>query len=355
MSSTLKFQFVVIVVTSVFAYSVVFLLEWSSNSSNNLHQDPMFASSGQPQLSEQAYGHSTSSDDEDITICFLVSVYGKWAAHVDRLQNVEKLIHNSSFFGSTSMNVTTNGSTLNRSNMDSATVNNYLKNVHFLAFTNLPRLKAVGWTRIVRPYPQYHRYVTQSRHPKFLGWNDTAVTSRNCKVIFYQDAIGHIVGTYQDFLQMAHQILKSPQGHAQYLHRGGNGAYGEFRRIEVFQKDTLEHIAKSKAWLEAQPDFRPYDCPLYENRYIGYAVNSSSFQKASLFFWKRYSLELDSFRDQPLWCYTLDHFNITPIPLQHKILWTLRPNRMGKSGHKYHQDDVMATNTVTSTSNTTSV
>jgi hypothetical protein len=46
-------------------------------------------------------------------------------------------------------------------------------------------------------------------------------------------------------------------------------------------------------------------------------------------------LEQDSWRDQPLWCYVLDHFNITPIPLDHKRLFKLSVSRMGKKKHRY--------------------
>jgi hypothetical protein len=118
------------------------------------------------------------------------------------------------------------------------------------------------------------------------------------------------------------------------LHRGGGGAFGEFRRVQVFEKDSLSNIQASKDWLSAQPDFDP-NCTLYENRYIGYSINSSAFQRASQFLWDHYSLEQDSWRDQPLWCYVLDHFNITPIPLDHKRLFKLSVNRMGKKKHRY--------------------
>lgn len=33
------------------------------------------------------------------------------------------------------------------------------------------------------------------------------------------------------------------------------------------------------------------------------------------YFWERYSKELDSWRDQPLWAYTLCHLNIQPTQL----------------------------------------
>lgn len=207
--------------------------------------------------------------NSNTSLCFLASVYGQWATHADKLQNVERL----PFYNSTL--------------------------VHFLAFTNMPNVKAPGWQKIVRRYPQYTRYITQSRVPKFLGWQDPVV-KENCEVVFYMDSIGHIIGNLTDFQRAADEILASRQGHSQYLHRGGGGAFGEFRRIEVFEKDSLDNIRASKKWLSAQPDFDP-NCTLYENRYIGYAINSTSFHEAAEFLWARYSQELDSWRDQPLW------------------------------------------------------
>ncbi len=157
------------------------------------------------------------------------------------------------------------------------------------------------------------------------------------------DSIGHIVGNYEDFEATAKTIWQSPQGHAQYPHKGGGGAFGEFRRIEVFHKDIDENIRASKQWFLEQSDFLPpaiHNCTLYENRYIGYAVRpNTTFAKAvSECFWKRYSLEEDSWRDQPLWCYCLDRFNVTPISLD-PSLWQLRPHRMGKLGHQYKSEN----------------
>jgi hypothetical protein len=242
--------------------------------------------------------------EKNTSICFLTSVFGKWASQADRLQNVTKLSFDERLF-------------------------------RFYVFTNLPRLPAPGWTKIVKHYPEYRRFITQSRRPKFLGWQEPRI-QQNCQVVFYMDSIGHVIGSSEDFQQAAHSILKSPIGHAQYLHRGGGGAFGEFRRVEVFGKDLDANIAASKQWLLAQSDFdRNRNCTLYENRYIGYSVNSTSFRRAAQFLWDHYSLEQDSWRDQPLWCYVLDHFNVTPIPLDHEHLFKLKTRRMGKHKHKY--------------------
>jgi hypothetical protein len=247
----------------------------------------------------------------------VASTYGQWAVHADRLQNVRIL----DFYNRNS--------------------------IHFVVFTNLPHLVAPGWHKLIRRFDNdndtytYRRYITQSRHAKFWAWNDTYIQD-HCQVVLYMDSIGHVLNgndTLAHIQETARAIYQSPQGHAQYLHKGGGGAFGEFRRIEVFHKDVMENIQASKEWLIAQgvDRHRQHNCTLYENRYIGYAVGRpTTFSHAAAdCLWPRYSLELDSWRDQPLWCYCLDHFNITPIPLPHTQIWKLQPKRMGKHGHKY--------------------
>jgi hypothetical protein len=266
---------------------------------------------------------TTTTTTTNLSICFLTSVYAKWAAHADKLQNVTHFAAEGDFY--------------------------------FFVYTNLPRLKAKGWTRIVKTHTQYNRFITQSRWPKFLAWQDPNIAllggsskggggddddngagaAGGCQVVFYLDSIGHLIGTPNEFRKMAQEIFDSPVGLAQYEHRGGGGAFGEFRRIEVFKKDLDSNIRASKRWLSEQPDFRPTNCTLYENRYFGYRIDSVAFRRAATFLWDHYSLEQDSWRDQPLWCYVLDHFNITPIPLRHKELFKLSTGRMGKAKHRY--------------------
>lgn len=286
-------QFLFVVVVAILAYARFLQVQLLPR--NDMKESP---------IANSELVNSTGS----ISFCFIVSVYAPWAAHADQLQRVDKLP--------------------------------WYNQSHFFAFTNLPKLRCKGWTQVV-DRPPYRRLVTQSRYSKFWAWNLTRIQS-HCQVVFYMDSIGHIVGSYENFVALAEAIWQSPEGHAQYLHKGGGGAFGEFRRIEVFHKDIDENIQASKKWLLEQPDFLPpakHNCTLYENRYIGYAVrpNTTFAKTVSECFWKRYSLELDSWRDQPLWCYCLDRFNVTPIPLD-TSLWQLRPHRMGKLGHQYKSE-----------------
>jgi hypothetical protein len=243
---------------------------------------------------------------EDIDICFVTSVFSQWAAHADELQNV------SSYFSP-------------------ATTSSF----RFFAFTNLPRLNAPGWKKVIKRFA-YRRFVTHSRWPKFLAWTEEII-QQSCQVVFYLDAIGFLIASPQDYQQAAQAILNSSVGLAQYLHRGGGGPEKEFRRILYAKKDIPANVEKSKAWLQKQDDYSG-NCTLYENRYIGYNVKSQSFQKASRFLWDHFSLEQDSWRDQPLWCYVLEHFRITPITLNHEKLFQLDRKHMGRQKHKYNSN-----------------
>lgn len=252
------------------------------------------------------FGKSEEEDVEPIPICFLVSIYGKWASTVDKVFPVRKL----PFYE--------------------------LPYYNFFGFTNLPRWDRPGWTRVVRNFPEYRRFITQSRWPKFQAWKDEQIQA-NCSVVFYMDSITEPIGSSKQFQKLARQVLDSDVGFAQYRHPGGGGAFTEFKRIAKVGKDQMSNIQRSKEWLSNQSDFSN-NCTLYENRYIAYAVNSTSFQKATDFFWDRYSKEVDSWRDQPLWCYVLQHFNLTPLTLEHTKLFRMTHRRMGKNKHKYGAD-----------------
>jgi hypothetical protein len=46
-----------------------------------------------------------------------------------------------------------------------------------------------------------------------------------------------------------------------------------------------------------------------------YDPSNPHYQQLSRFFWKHYANETGSWRDQPMWAYSLYHFNITPMIL----------------------------------------
>ena len=208
----------------------------------------------------------------------------------------------------------------------------------FFAYTNLPDLEAPGWTIVVRNFThQYRRFITQSRWPKFMAWTD--VTVQRCQAVFYMDGFcapkeKHIVR----YRKLARLIHDSKFGLAQNKHEYVIGPMKELRRIVEKKKDIASNVNASIQWLTSQPDFNP-NCTLYSNHYIAYDPRNLQFQKASQFFWDHYSLEQDSCRDQPLWCYVLDRFGINPIRLgTPSLLFREYFKNMGHAGHRYRKD-----------------
>ena len=141
------------------------------------------------------------------------------------------------------------------------------------------------------------------------------------------------------YKRMAKAIYDSPEGLFQNLHEVNRGPMHELNRIMGLHKDVASNIAASKAWLLSRPDFHR-GLPMYVNTFIGYNPKSDRFRQVAQFFWSRYSLELDSWRDQPLWSYSLYHFKLQPQRLgTYKALFQQVWRNMGRGGHRYNLRD----------------
>ncbi len=203
-----------------------------------------------------------------IHICFVSAQFAPSAELTDRLMNVTKVVPEfarSPYF-------------------------------HFFAFTNLPDLKAPGWDIIVKDLPEYKRFITQSRWPKFQGFKESRI-QETCQVVFYMDGILSPTSNTTSFQSEARQILNSTVQFSQRLHSIGGGAEAEFRRIRRKKKDIVSNIRASIKWLKGQSDYRR-NCTLYENNMFAYSLNSTEFQTAANFFWDHYSQEKDSWRGE---------------------------------------------------------
>ena len=188
--------------------------------------------------------------------------------------------------------------------------------------------------------------ITKSRWPKFMAWQHPTIAN-NCKTVFYLDASSRPKDK-SDFVELLHdlkaKVLSSEVGFAIPLRRGhglgfrlGSNIPTEFRAIKWYKKDIKKNIEASMAWLREQDD---YDAtiPVYQNTYFMYAPDSANWRKLiTECFWKRYSMELDSWRDQPLLTHCLHHFNFTPIALPGKGIF--RKEGMGHNSHRYAEKD----------------
>ena len=245
-----------------------------------------------------------ASEDTPFEVCFVTSVYSATPNTSDRPPDVTEIQEANPSF-------------------------------RFFVFTNMPDLDAPGWTVKVKNFSGYRRYITQSRWAKFMGWKDQSV--QGCQAVFYMDGYcGPKLKHSERYRRLAKAIRDSEFGLFQNQHQQADGPLEELDRIQEKRKDIAKNVEASKAWLEAQPDFRR-DATIYENHYIGYNPKSTNFQRAAQFFWDRYSLEQDSWRDQPLWGYVLDHFHITPTRLgTFDALFHEYYRRMGHEGHRYN-------------------
>jgi hypothetical protein len=236
-------------------------------------------------------------------VCFVTALYSKSVETADRLLDVQRWHAHYPNFG-------------------------------FFAFTNLQDMNMRGWTQILKTDLPYRRFITHSRWPKFMGWT-LPIIQDECQAVFYMDGIcSPRLGAGPLLERAAQEIADSEVGLMQYAHVKGGGAVAEFQRVLNVKKDLPDNVIASLQWLNSQSDFRS-NCTLYENRIFGYNPRSPTFQKAAQFLWDHYSLEQDSWRDQPLWCYVLDHFHITPNQLDVDGLFKWDPSRMGHAAHHY--------------------
>jgi hypothetical protein len=144
----------------------------------------------------------------------------------------------------------------------------------FFIFTNLRRLNAPGWTKIVKDDLPYQRMITQSRWGKFLAWQEPQVR-HSCRIVFYMD--GYVKPRLLDstehklFEGLAGNLTqKGTVGLAQVLHPTFQGLSLEeiFQGILFRNKDVPENTNVTFKWLQSQPDYQTH-LPYYLNKYFG--------------------------------------------------------------------------------------
>lgn len=273
-----------------------------------------------------------ATESTSLEVCFLTSVYASSSKTADHPPSVQVLKDQNPTF-------------------------------RFFAFSNLPDLKAPGWA-IIKKELKYKRYITQSRWAKFMAWQDPQVYkvrcftssicsildvlnfhsttppfgSVQCQAVIYMDGFCSPKEKHSDlYKRLARAIFESEYGLFQNKHDLAKGPLDELDRILAKKKDIEKNVAASKTWLLAQPDFRP-NSTMYVNTFLGYNPKNSHFQNASRFFWDHYSLEEDSWRDQPLWAYTLDRYGIVPTRLgTFEALFRQHFKRMARGAHRYNK------------------
>ena len=211
----------------------------------------------------------------------------------------------------------------------------------FLLFTNHEDFRKPGWHTVVLKLEDLPNHIIRSRFPKFMSWKLKYVVD-NCRVMFYADGGWLPCREGSVFEGFASQAAQNYGGLIQLTHTRTSGPLDELSRIAQFRKDTRQKTRKERQWLTAQPDFVP-DLPMYCNMAFGYDPHNKKYQELSTYFWNRYSSNEGTWRDQPFWCYTLLHYNVTPARLgdwpqairsPKAQLWRMA-GAVGFNGHKY--------------------
>lgn len=226
--------------------------------------------------------------EEEFSVCFVSVAYWESTSDpLDRLQDVEA---------------------------HAATLNANTEHGHkfgFFLYTNLAEVHAPGWTKIVTQLP-YNRRITHSRWGKFMHWKERP---DSCRVIFYTDAQYRPSNSLDgaEWLAIAEVVRASPNGLMQKVLKESHSPLHELDRIESSKKDISKNLDEARAWFLSQPDYDEATT-MYYNTWFGYDARNLHYRRVAEFFWIRYSLERDSWRDQPLWCYTLHKLGVEPIP-----------------------------------------
>ena len=205
-------------------------------------------------------------------------------------------------------------------------------------FTNLPNYSTPqGWERIVLSDLPYKRMITMSRWPKFLGWQHPRLAGK-CQIIFYGDAYLLNPQNESAWQCMAQLILDSEVGLMQNKQMGSNhkpvkGPGVELRKNARIGKVSWESANITIQWLKNQSDYQ-LGIPVYKNAIFGYDPSTSKFQSFVNDFWKEYSKEIGSWRDQPYWAYFLFKHHMTPIK------FPFDPLPLGEQGQRGHNDHI---------------
>ncbi|KAL3920096.1 MAG: hypothetical protein SGARI_007031, partial [Bacillariaceae sp.] len=139
-----------------------------------------------------------------IDICFVSSIFGEDMEYADKPSDVSTVwLDDNDYY-----------SVFRSKKKKNANIETTFR---FFLFTNLPDMAVSdGWTKIVKTDDDlpYRRFITKSRWPKFMGWQDPQL--QGCETVFYFD--GHYQpnpARYGDFRSVSREIQNFDGGLAQ--------------------------------------------------------------------------------------------------------------------------------------------
>ena len=191
-----------------------------------------------------------------------------------------------------------------------------------------------GWDIInIKDHPKIVELtsnIRKSRYPKFMSWELLDSLKKNYDVVFYCD-VYLTPNIEKDWVKLAREIKDHNFGFTQELHPQETQAVKEMKRILRAKKDSKESIDKTKSFFQKyDPTIDLASIQAYTNTTFGYDFLNEKVRKITKEFWKIYTTEDITYRDQPLWNFLI--FKNGYTPLKNNLWWN--GNFFLRTGHK---------------------
>ena len=193
-------------------------------------------------------------------------------------------------------------------------------NYDFYLFTNMNNFQKTAWDIIYLSNEfldkeiknnndkNIRANVFRSRYPKWMGWKYIKEhLNKEYDIIFYCD-LNIDLNINFDWQEFSKQIIESKSGIMQNIHPGFHNCYQECNAIERFKIDNMN---KTREFLKKNNMDEKF--VIMQNNIFGYNPKNNKILDAFIDFWKNYTEDKLSFRDQPLWGYISFKHNIKAI------------------------------------------
>lgn len=182
--------------------------------------------------------------------------------------------------------------------------------------------------------------IYKSRYMKFMGWHYIKnIMKKDYDAIIYCDGCYYPKNNinWQNFTKM---FINTDSGIIQSIHnQRPYDVYGECDAIVKAKRDNRKNMDLMIEFLKKHN--LPKDCRMTENTAFGYNPKNKKLTEALEYFWKLYTTESPTYREQPLWAYVSWKHNINPVIFNnkkydfnmHKLLFNFIG--MGFNRHEY--------------------
>lgn len=208
------------------------------------------------------------------------------------------------------------------STLDRPAVFNRVEGCDYILFTDSDIAIESSWDVMnVKNHPiisSVTSSIKKSRYPKFLSWQILKSMGFDYDVIFYCDSCFY-PNPKANWHDLSHNIIScSDFSFIQTVHQDptvrNGGILEEMKLIINNKRDSAESMFKTKDIFISIDDSVNLQAPqYYENTCFGFSTKDTRVREITEEFWKIYTNEDVSFRDQPLWNFLLLKNNIKPL------------------------------------------